>query len=136
MNFGGTTHDLAVKIERLEHHVGELRKQSTDVEAKLVALKAEYAKRTAPRPAATVSDHALLRYMERVLELDIDGLRENILGDTLLDAMAAGAKSVTIDGVKYEFKGNVVTTIMTPERKRKKGGPKPPRDDGAFDDLL
>ncbi|WP_421782697.1 hypothetical protein [Kiloniella litopenaei] len=59
----------------------------------------------------TVSDHALVRYMERVLELDVAGMRDFILTDEIKAAMSAGAKSASIGEFKYIFKNNKLITI-------------------------
>ncbi|WP_299378010.1 hypothetical protein [uncultured Kiloniella sp.] len=58
-----------------------------------------------------VSDHALVRYMERVLELDVDGMRDFILTKDIKAAMSTGAKSASIGEFKYIFKNNKLVTI-------------------------
>lgn len=49
-----------------------------------------------------VTDHALIRYMERVLKLDMAGIRAEI-GARAATGALAGADSVTVDGIVYQF---------------------------------
>lgn len=67
------------------------------------------------RPRTHVSDHAVLRYLQRVGGFDIDGLRAAIA--VRVDAAAcAGASGVVIDGfvfrIRRDVHGPVVTTVM------------------------
>ena len=63
-----------------------------------------------------VSDHAIIRYLERVHGYDIDALRANIAA-RVDEAACAGAVAVVIDGFRYVFqdgdRGPVLTTILT-----------------------
>lgn len=67
----------------------------------------------------TVSDHALVRFLERVGEIDMTTFREHIAG-LVLSAMKAGATSVRIDGFMYILDpvGGVVKTILTPQQAK------------------
>jgi len=57
-----------------------------------------------------VSDHAVLRYLERVYGVDITRLRSRILKDTEL-AREHAAEAITCDGTRYVLSksGKVVT---------------------------
>lgn len=59
-----------------------------------------------------VSDHAVLRYLERVLEIDVEGVRKLIL-KTVRSGVAAGAVSVKADGMFYPISDGVVTTCFS-----------------------
>lgn len=60
-----------------------------------------------------VTDHAVLRYMERVLGFDIEGVREHIKA-ICAPAAAIGATCLRAEGVKFEFTAstNTVTTVV------------------------
>lgn len=58
-----------------------------------------------------VSDHALLRYVERVLGFDLDRARADIAA-IVGPAIRAGAVKIAIGGHTYILKGDVVTTII------------------------
>lgn len=57
-----------------------------------------------------VTDHALIRYLERARGIDIELIREHI---ALLcgPAAAVGAKNLRRDGVCYVLRGNTVVTV-------------------------
>lgn len=81
------------------------------------------------RPHVRVTDHAVLRYLERVGGIDVDRLRLEIAGKTE-EADIAGACGVTINGYSYRIAhglaGPVVTTVMpagwSPERRIAESG--------------
>ena len=58
-----------------------------------------------------VTDHALVRWLERVYELDVDALRERILTDKVKTALKTGAHRAIIDGLEYGFSDGRITTI-------------------------
>ena len=64
-----------------------------------------------PNKKPTVSEHAVVRYMERVMGFDIESLREKILTPTVMDAMKCGATKVKADNMTVWIKGNEITTI-------------------------
>lgn len=79
------------------------------------ALSREIEKRTAPKPEPTVTDHALLRYIERVCEIDVESLRRQILTPTVKQAIQSGATAVKTAEFLAVVKGHAITTITTPE---------------------
>jgi hypothetical protein len=62
-------------------------------------------------PAPSVSDHAVLRWLERRYGFDVEGERKKI--DGFCDAaLRAGAKVVKVEGVQFVLKnGRVITTL-------------------------
>lgn len=67
-----------------------------------------------PPPAPlTVSDHALIRWLERVRGVDFTGLRWELAA--LLEPKFAGLpnQAVVIDGFRYVIRDGVVTTILS-----------------------
>lgn len=59
-----------------------------------------------------VSDHALVRYMERVLGHDLDVLRDEI-AERVEAGAELGAEAVIIDGFRYALQGKCVVTIYS-----------------------
>lgn len=57
-----------------------------------------------------VSDHAVLRYLERVCGVDIAAVRRTIYAETA-PAIAQGAAGVMKDGVRYSIRSGWVTTL-------------------------
>ncbi|WP_456387913.1 hypothetical protein [Profundibacter sp.] len=62
------------------------------------------------KPATHVTDHALVRYLERVIGFDVDGLRRHIGGIADL-GIRHGASGVQSGGFSYKLRGNTVITI-------------------------
>jgi hypothetical protein len=67
----------------------------------------------------TVTDHALIRWLERVHGVDVDRFREYIASLTQ-DAINLGATSIQIDGFLYVLNParRSVVTIFTPEQRK------------------
>lgn len=60
-----------------------------------------------------VTDHAVCRYLERAMGLNIDLVREHILS-ICGDAAAFGAVCVRAEGLRFEIDGNRICTV-TPD---------------------
>lgn len=71
----------------------------------------------------TITEHALLRYLERILEINIDAIRARLAKD-IQAAAALGAKTYTTNGATFILernhvtKGIVVTTVVTEKMRR------------------
>jgi hypothetical protein len=63
------------------------------------------------RPILTISDHALVRHMERVMGYDIPALRRQLEG-RLSEAAAIGATGITINRFTYLIENGVVITVL------------------------
>lgn len=71
-----------------------------------------------------VSDHALIRFIERIYGVDLDPVRQE-LARRCWDAGLLGAKTYQLDDIVFRFAHStkepnciVVTTIMTPEMRK------------------
>lgn len=64
---------------------------------------------------ATVSDHAVIRYLERVIGMDIETLRREI-GHRVDRAAEMGATGCILDGFEYRMKEGNVTTVVEASR--------------------
>lgn len=71
------------------------------------------------KPVVIVSDHALVRYIERVLGIDVETLRREI-GRRVDRGAELGACGVVLDGFVYKLQDGTVTTVMVasqPDRR-------------------
>lgn len=147
MNYANTTRtqieaELVRERETLarnEAKVIELRMQyETQLSAPLAAVQkaksmiggyeAELARREAQdNQVPTVSDHALLRYMERVYDIDVDACKSAILTDNVVTAIKAGASAVKTPDYILVIRGATIVTVLAPEM-RVKGKPKRVRE--------
>jgi hypothetical protein len=62
------------------------------------------------KPLAHVTDHAVLRYLERVKGIDIEAARQE-LGHVVDRAVELGAGAAIIDGVRYVLSDRTVVTV-------------------------
>ncbi len=67
------------------------------------------------KPIATVSDHAVVRYLERVMGMDIERLRREI-GHRVDRAAGMGACGCILEGFEYRLKEGTVTTVQVAQR--------------------
>jgi len=75
------------------------------------AIRIEISSRAAGVQAPRVSDHAVLRYLERSLEIPVDKVREKLLSLTR-SAIEAGAASVKVDGLRFVIQDKTVVTVI------------------------
>ena len=79
------------------------------------------------KPAIHVTDHALIRYLERVLGYDIETLRRQI-GHEIAARTSGQASSVKMDGYQYRMDNGSVVTITTVSRPDIRRGRRNRRD--------
>jgi|GEM_PF-1130611 len=82
------------------------------------------------RKPPPVSDHAVLRYLQRVAGVDVEGIRNRIWEQSRA-AVSAGANRATVGGIQYRFSsGRVVTVVAVtvPEPRSLEFGARPRRD--------
>lgn len=72
-----------------------------------------------PKKHVSVSDHALVRYCERVKGVSLDFLRQDI-EDKVRNAVKLGASGVKVDGVYFALDGaKVITCYETDEGRQR-----------------
>lgn len=60
---------------------------------------------------AIITDHVILRYLERVLFIDMKAVRRAIEADTAT-AVAQGSSGVRVNGLVYRLRKGYVTTVL------------------------
>ena len=67
----------------------------------------------------SVTDHAVLRWIERVHGIDIDIIRA-FIADATREAINAGATGVQVDGYLYVLSpdNRSVVTVLSPEQRK------------------
>lgn len=64
-----------------------------------------------PPKTVRVTDHAVLRYMERAMNLNVEVVREYI-ASLCAGPAACGATALRAEGVKFEIINGAVTTVV------------------------
>ena len=120
-----TANELRAESERIEAAIGEGEAILADLRARLADVRQELARRMKPSPEPRISDHAMLRYVERVMGIDVEAIRTEILTDHVKSALRTGATGVTVNGVKMVAKDGCIVTVlaegMRPKKKTKRG---------------
>lgn len=93
---------LIAKTKPAQRQISEIDTDLTELYVKLSEVKKE------PR----VSDHAVVRFLERVHNFDFEDQREKLLTPTVLTAMKMGSGKVKCDGYSLILKGNTVITVV------------------------
>lgn len=63
------------------------------------------------RPGLRITDHALLRYLERAQGVDVESVRRKIRRK-VQRGHEAGAVGVLVDGVRFVLRGDSVVTVL------------------------
>lgn len=102
--------NLEAEIKRLADEKIENAKNLEQARQKLAAIQHQIDAATAD---VVVSEHAMLRYMERVMGVDLEQVRVHILADGREDLIrSAGSGTYPIlDDIKAVVKGRTVVTI-------------------------
>lgn len=84
-----------------------------------------------------VTDHAVVRYLERALGIDVDAVRGEI-ARAVKRGIAEGASGVRVGGLWFRLEGAVVVTVLPNSSADVRIGRRPrrgqPRDDGRGDE--
>jgi hypothetical protein len=62
------------------------------------------------RENITISDHAVIRYLERRHGFDFEAVRDEILTPAVRGAVNAGASGVKVDGGTFKIQDRTITT--------------------------
>lgn len=111
-----TAIQLQEAAAKTEANLLAAQRQVADLSNDLKAIRQALEKRMRIPAAPRVSDHALLRFIERVMGIDVDAIRDRILSDNIVSAIKAGATAVTVDSVRMVVKDNVVVTVIEKRR--------------------
>ena len=111
------------KVAKLESQLSSNLGKTSAAKTKMIEaqwaynlLLKEQEKIRAELDAATnpsrISDHAVLRYAERIYGFEMEAVRMEIM-DKVSTAIELGASSATVNNVKFKIKDNCVTTVIT-----------------------
>lgn len=128
---------LASKHHITLEEIGRLEAQKAKIEQQIAALRATLPKNEPARqpkrksdntdlsaaPIATIlapeakvepriSDHAVIRYLERRFDFDFNAIRNSLLTNAVKMAINMGAQAVKVDGGKFMIRDHTVTTFV------------------------
>ena len=97
---------------RVETRLAETKKERTEMAAHLTAVVQELAQRKRTPAEPRMSDHALLRYIERVCEIDVEEIRQSIMTPGVIEGIKMGCSKVKKDGVEFRVQNNTIVTVI------------------------
>jgi hypothetical protein len=83
------------------------RMNALNEEKKAISKDIEFIKKT-PK----VSDHAVIRYLERKMNFDFEDIRAKLLTPTVVSAMEIGVEGIKIDGGTLKIRDKTVVTFI------------------------
>lgn len=103
--------NLEKDIEALKSDVGNKQKELSTKTKIVQSLKQKMASANTGKPMIT--DHAIVRYLERVKGMNIKDLEKEILNDATIDLVNKfeGVGTFPCEGFRIVVKNNVVVTI-------------------------
>ena len=107
--------ELTAQYAKLVSASAPLRKQLGNADREIAQVRTDLATvqqdirkmKEAPR----VSDHAVIRFLERKHGFDFENVRKQLLSPAVIKAMEIGAQGVKIDGGRLVIKEKTVVTF-------------------------
>lgn len=93
---------LTDQIGNIDRTIGKLNAERQGHVEKLMEMSAK------PR----VSDHAVIRYLERKYNFDFESIRDEMLTPVVIKAMEVGADGVQLNGGTLKISGKTITTYI------------------------
>ena len=105
------------ELKVVERQIGALRVRANDLRVELhIGQPRKVKQHGCGRPSRyTMSDHGLIRFLERVKGIDIERLREIATPSKVIWAMNEGLNHIVVDGMVYIINDRCVVSVMTPE---------------------
>jgi hypothetical protein len=95
---------LVERARPLQQRIAALECERDEINRKLAALN--------NTSAIRVSDHAIIRFLERKHGFDFEALRREILTPSRVLAIKSGAKAIDHDGVSFKVADGTITTVI------------------------
>lgn len=101
--------DLTKLIETAKIDVSTAQKKLSQLEKEQIELTKFL---NTPNETIGVSDHALIRYLERKYGFNFDEYRNEILTPDRISMIKSGAQTISVNGVKMKIDKNTVVTVI------------------------
>jgi hypothetical protein len=113
--------DLSAKIGRINTQITELKVVAGNITREITGIDAEIARIVRVEPEPRLTDHALLRFIERVYNIDIEAIKAKIMTPGMIQAIKSGATAFTVEGAKFKIADNCIVTVISTEKQKPKG---------------
>jgi len=103
---------LKAEENRITSAIREAKERVAGLRKQLDHVQSVIAKRQPAGFEPRVSDHAVLRYIERTKGYDVEAVRREILTPEVCAALRAGASAYTVNGVSFKAHNGTLTTVI------------------------
>lgn len=118
---GAIEADIASIKAEMASRMGGVEAEAQRLRTRVGQVQSELAKREArDAMVPTISDHALLRYIERHFGVSVEEMKANLLTDAVVMAIKAGATAVKSPSGTMVIRGSTVVTFLDPEMRPKR----------------
>ena len=108
--FGREIGRITREVSQKQKELAELQRVLDKHEQEAVDITISLTPKTPAVPQ--VSDHALVRYLERHHGFDLDKFRAEILTEERKQAISQGATKIKANGLQFKVENNVVVTVI------------------------
>lgn len=118
---GTITADIASIKAEMAARLGGVEAEAQRIRSRLGQIDTELRRREANDALVpTISDHALLRYIERIHGVDVDAMKAALLTEAVVLAIKSGATAVKSPAGTMVIKGSTVVTFLDPDMRPKR----------------
>lgn len=103
---------LELQKERLEQSIAEMKSERGRVIEDLTRARNALNKRSQKPEGPRVTNHALLRFLERITQISVQDVERMILSADNVAAIEAGASRITANGITLVIKDKAVVTVL------------------------
>ena len=108
--------EMELRLKVLQKEISNAQEDVKLAQKRFNSLQTEASKLTlslmTPNKNIGISDHAILRYIERKFKLNIDDIRNEILTPERYSAIKAGATKIKTEYVDFIIKDNTIVTSI------------------------
>lgn len=107
---------IEIQLKELKREARETQEAVANHKLKLQGINRQIEDIEKNSRELVVSEHALLRYLERVKGIDLDSIRQEMLSDktqTMYRALGPGMYPIEGAGAKMVIKGTTVVSVVT-----------------------
>lgn len=118
---GTITADIGSIKAEMAARLGGVEAEAQRIRSRLGQIDTELRRREAhDAMVPTISDHALLRYIERIHGVDVEAMKAALLTETVVLAIKSGATAVKSPAGTMVIKGSTVVTFLDPDMRPKR----------------
>lgn len=118
---GVVTADIGSIKAEMAARLGSVEGEAQRIRSRLGQIETELRRREVhDAMVPTISDHAMLRYIERIRGIDVEAMKASLLTETVVLAIKSGATAVKSPAGTMVIKGSTVVTFLDPEMRPKR----------------